>query len=149
MLSEADFWRGRQAQLQQRLQGGKGPSQRAGLSSVMLAHMQGSQDGRSNTVRGLQPAPQPLHAGRQAGPSRHRLLKAQGQLTPAATAQVIMRLTPELVQQIFAERPHVKRAHAALVPQSMDEKAFWSHFMKHEMARRVGGLCGGTGCAWA
>lgn len=52
MLSEADFWRGRQAQLQQRLQSGKGPSQRVGLSSLMLAHMQGSQDGRSNTVRG-------------------------------------------------------------------------------------------------
>lgn len=51
-----------------------------------------------------------------------------------------MRLTPELVQQIFAERPHVKRAHAALVPQSTDEKAFWSQFMKHEMARRVGPL---------
>ena len=48
-----------------------------------------------------------------------------------------MRLTPELVQQIFAERPHVRRAHAALVPQSVDEKAFWSQFMKHEMARRV------------
>ncbi|KAK9845933.1 hypothetical protein WJX81_006374 [Elliptochloris bilobata] len=99
VLSEADFWRGRQAQLQQRLQGGKGPSQRVGLSSVMLAHMQGSQDGRSNTVT--------------------------------------MRLTPELVQQIFAERPYVRRAHAALVPQSLDEKAFWSQFMKHEMAKRT------------
>lgn len=64
VLTEADFWRGRQAQLQQRLQGGKGPSQRAGLSSVMLAHMQGSQDGRSNTVRCLRPAPEPLHAVR-------------------------------------------------------------------------------------
>ena len=51
VLIEADFWRGRQAHLQQRLQSGKGPSQRVGLSSVMLAHMQGSQDGRSNTVR--------------------------------------------------------------------------------------------------
>ena len=48
-----------------------------------------------------------------------------------------MKLTPELVQQIFAERPHVRRAHEALVPQSLDEKTFWSQFIKHEMARRV------------
>ncbi len=48
-----------------------------------------------------------------------------------------MKLTPELVQQIFAERPHIHRAHAALVPESLDEKTFWSRFMKHEMAKRA------------
>lgn len=124
VLSEVDFWRGRQAQLQQRLQSGKSSSQRPGLSSVMLAHMQGSQDGRSNTVRSAPPSARRPRCQRQPRRARPR-------------AQVTMKLTPELVQQIFAERPHVRRAHEALVPQSLDEKTFWSQFIKHEMARRV------------
>jgi hypothetical protein len=51
--------------------------------------------------------------------------------------QVTFKLTPEVMQQIFGERPHIRRAFAALVPQSVSEKQFWERFFKYEVARKV------------
>ena len=46
-------------------------------------------------------------------------------------------MTPEGVQQIFAEKPHVDRAFMANVPGIMDENAFWKRFFKNELNRQV------------
>ncbi len=51
--------------------------------------------------------------------------------------QVNYQVTPEGVQQTFAERPHVHRAFLANVPAVMDEKAFWTRFFKNEINRQV------------
>ena len=55
----------------------------------------------------------------------------------AALLQVNYQVTPEGVQQTFAERPHVHRAFLANVPAVMDEKAFWTRFFKNEINRQV------------
>ena len=46
-------------------------------------------------------------------------------------------LTPGLIQQIFAERPQVKRAYHRHVPADMDEKEFWLKYCKHQDAVEV------------
>lgn len=51
--------------------------------------------------------------------------------------QVRYQVTPEGVQQIFAEKPHVHRAFLANVPARMDENAFWTRFFKNELNRQV------------
>ena len=55
-------------------------------------------------------------------------------------AQVRYQVTPEGVQQIFAEKPHVHRAFLANVPAVMDENAFWTRFFKNELNRQVSNL---------
>jgi hypothetical protein len=48
--------------------------------------------------------------------------------------------------QIFTERPEVHRAYLEHVPHNMDEKAFWTRYLKQQykcMARRYVGLPGG------
>ncbi|KAL0053658.1 hypothetical protein WJX82_009019 [Trebouxia sp. C0006] len=52
------------------------------------------------------------------------------------TNTVNYQVTPEGVQQTFAERPHVHRAFLANVPAVMDEKAFWTRFFKNEINRQ-------------
>ena len=46
-------------------------------------------------------------------------------------------LTPEFIQQIFAERPQVKIAYHRHVPADMDEKEFWLKYYKHQDAVEV------------
>ena len=43
-------------------------------------------------------------------------------------------LRPELIEQIFAERPHVKEAYRRHVPADLDEKEFWVRYCKHQEA---------------
>ena len=60
--------------------------------------------------------------------------------------QVNYQVTPEGVQQTFAERPHVHRAFLANVPAVMDEKAFWTRFFKNEINRQVSLYAGCAFC---
>ncbi len=53
------------------------------------------------------------------------------------TLQVTLKMTPELKQQLFEEKPHIRRAYTALVPQSVNEKDFWQRFFQYEFARKV------------
>lgn len=55
--------------------------------------------------------------------------------------QVHYQLTPEAIQQIFAEKPHVHRAFLANVPAVMSEKEFWQKFFKNEISRQVSCPC--------
>lgn len=48
-----------------------------------------------------------------------------------------MKLTPDVMQQIFQEKPHMKRAHNKLVPHTLSEKEFWGKFFNYEVARKV------------
>lgn len=56
---------------------------------------------------------------------------------------VRVKLTPAMVHQIFAEKPHVKRAFQANVPtRIMTNNDFWAKFLRHQLlqqnARRAG-----------
>jgi hypothetical protein len=46
-------------------------------------------------------------------------------------------LTPEVIAQVFAEKPHVKRAYQRSVPHQMSEKEFWVRYLKHELSKEV------------
>ena len=51
--------------------------------------------------------------------------------------QVTLKLTPDVMQQIFQEKPHMKRAHNKLVPHTLSEKDFWEKFFNFEVTRKV------------
>ena len=48
-----------------------------------------------------------------------------------------MTITPQFIQQVFAEKPHVHRAFVENVPQKMDDKEFWTRFAKYEIQVQV------------
>lgn len=69
---------------------------------------------------------------------RHGLPSALPEIRPIAdgqTEKVTFKLTRELIQQIFAERPEVHRAYLANVPHSMDDAQFWETYCKWELKR--------------
>lgn len=116
VLTDAEFWRGRQDVLRAKLVGGGGsaaaggggaPAQRLGLASALLTEGGPALDG--------------------SGPA------GNGPSSSSAT----FRLTPELVHQIFAEKPYVRSAYAAAVPRAVDERTFWKRYIKYEAARRA------------
>ncbi len=57
-------------------------------------------------------------------------------------------LTPEVIQLLFAEKPHVRRAFERSVPAHMSEKEFWTRYLKHELAKEVRGVWGGWVGGW-
>jgi transcription initiation factor TFIIH subunit 1 len=109
ILTESDFWRTRQTEINRLLgsSGGSGfgggsggmttsngaPRQRSGLSSVMHEVEQ-------------------LHDGQ--------------------TERVNIHLTPQDIQRIFLERPEVHRAYLAHVPHALPETEFWQKYFKLE-----------------
>ena len=58
-------------------------------------------------------------------------------LTRPSHAQVRFRLTPQLIHQTFAEKPAVRRAFTANVPHNMDEKAFWTKYLRLQLKEQV------------
>ena len=52
-------------------------------------------------------------------------------------AQVRFRLTPQLIHQTFAEKPAVRRAYTANVPHNMDEKAFWTKYLRLQLKEQA------------
>ena len=54
-------------------------------------------------------------------------------------AQVRFRLTPQLIHQTFAEKPAVRRAYTANVPHNMDEKAFWTKYLRLQLKEQARG----------
>ncbi len=64
----------------------------------------------------------------------------QFSVVSAHIAQVKLTITQEMLQQIFAEKPYVHRAHTALVPTKLSEKDFWEKFFNHQVAKKVGGM---------
>ncbi len=51
---------------------------------------------------------------------------------------VRVKLTPAMVHQIFAEKPHVKRAFQANVPtRIMSHNDFWAKFLRHQLLQQA------------
>ncbi|KAJ6795058.1 putative RNA polymerase II transcription factor B subunit 1-1 [Iris pallida] len=53
------------------------------------------------------------------------------------TNKVTFSLTPEIIHQIFAEKPAVHRAYMNLVPNKMSEKDFWTKYCRAEYLHRT------------
>ncbi|XP_071717427.1 general transcription and DNA repair factor IIH subunit TFB1-1-like [Rutidosis leptorrhynchoides] len=54
-------------------------------------------------------------------------------IKPASDGQsnrVTFSLTPEMIHQIFAEKPAVRQAYLSFVPRKMKEKEFWTKYWK-------------------
>lgn len=97
VLSEAEFWATRKHMLDD--EQSRGPKQRTGLKSAMLADVRPLTDGRTN--------------------------------------KVTFNLTPEIIHQIFAEKPAVHRAFLMNVPSKMTEIAFWTKYCRAEYLYRT------------
>ncbi|KAH8507592.1 hypothetical protein H0E87_009947 [Populus deltoides] len=52
--------------------------------------------------------------------------------TDGRTNKVTFTLTPEIVREIFAEKPAVHQAYLTLVPKKMSERDFWSKYCRAE-----------------
>ncbi|RMZ53407.1 hypothetical protein APUTEX25_004895, partial [Auxenochlorella protothecoides] len=97
-----------------------------------------------------------LGSGAGASASGHRTASSSqrrglpnsltSEVRPAADGQtdtVHFSLTPEIIAQIFNERPEVHRAFLAKVPHELNEKEFWTVYFKEQykrLARRRKGL---------
>ncbi|XP_047318320.1 general transcription and DNA repair factor IIH subunit TFB1-1-like isoform X1 [Impatiens glandulifera] len=57
--------------------------------------------------------------------------------TDGRTNRVTFNLTPEIIHQIFAEKPAVHQAFLKLVPSKMPEKDFWDKYCKAEYFHRT------------
>ncbi|KAI0504350.1 hypothetical protein KFK09_015302 [Dendrobium nobile] len=57
--------------------------------------------------------------------------------TDGRTNKVTFSLTPEIIHQIFAEKPAVHRAFLDLVPKKMSEKDFWTKYCRAEYLHRT------------
>ncbi|XP_072962843.1 general transcription and DNA repair factor IIH subunit TFB1-1-like [Typha angustifolia] len=57
--------------------------------------------------------------------------------TDGRTNKVTFSLTPEIIHQIFAEKPAVHRAFLNLVPTKMTEKDFWTKYCRAEYLHRT------------
>ncbi|GAX76207.1 hypothetical protein CEUSTIGMA_g3651.t1 [Chlamydomonas eustigma] len=79
-------------------------------------------------------------AGRTIGISNN-MVDMQGEQDAKAASvgrsKVQFHLTPELIKQIFAERPHVKRAYVKNVPHNMSEKVFWTKYAQYQLSNEV------------
>ncbi|TXG68088.1 hypothetical protein EZV62_009363 [Acer yangbiense] len=58
-------------------------------------------------------------------------------LTDGRTNKVTFSLTPEIILQIFAEKPAVHRAFLNLVPKKMTEMEFWTKYCRAEYLNRT------------
>ncbi|XP_068642205.1 general transcription and DNA repair factor IIH subunit TFB1-1-like isoform X2 [Aristolochia californica] len=58
-------------------------------------------------------------------------------LTDGRTNKVTFSLTPEIIHQIFAEKPVVHQAFLNLVPNKMTEKDFWTKYCRAEYLHRT------------
>ncbi|KAJ4975577.1 hypothetical protein NE237_000683 [Protea cynaroides] len=58
-------------------------------------------------------------------------------LTDGRTNKVTFSLTPEIIHQIFAEKPAVHQAYLNFVPSKMSEKDFWTKYCRAEYLHRT------------
>ena len=49
---------------------------------------------------------------------------------------VSLKMSPDSISQVFAERPKIRRAFLKLVPAKMSEKEFWTKFVRVEYFMR-------------
>eukprot|EP00252_Welwitschia_mirabilis_P000319 TRINITY_DN10355_c0_g1_i1.p1 TRINITY_DN10355_c0_g1~~TRINITY_DN10355_c0_g1_i1.p1 ORF type:complete len:574 (-),score=136.10 TRINITY_DN10355_c0_g1_i1:160-1881(-) len=57
-------------------------------------------------------------------------------MTDGRSNKVTFNITPEIIHQIFAEKPVVQRAYLQCVPHKMSENDFWNKYFKAELLLR-------------
>lgn len=105
-ISEAEFWEGREVCCQ---------SQRVGVSTYMPQHLVLAQAAQENQRKGkpgqlVDPRPETVEGG-----------------------ETKIRITPQLVHDIFDEYPVVARAYSDTVPQKLSEEHFWKRYFQSKL----------------
>jgi len=82
--------------------------------------------------------------GRRALPTSS-LISAEPTSIDQKKQKMIIKVTPDVVYQVFSEFPAVKRAYEENVPEKLTEKEFWTAFYKSRYFYRGGGEEEGEG----
>ncbi len=142
VLTAEEFWKGRAHLL---TASSATTQQRVGLSSAMLTSMQPCAAPASNhsAVLRAPPSTQSMSVCEAASgadvvlsvcTSLSRLYRS----ADGKSDTVRVKLTPAMVHQIFAEKPHVKRAFQANVPtRIMTHNEFWAKYLRHQLLQQV------------
>lgn len=78
-----------------------------------------------------------LPPGQRVGLASALLVEEASSSRTDGANRATFRLTPELVLQIFAERPYVRAAYAAAVPRACGEAEFWKRYLRYEAVRKA------------
>ncbi|KAK9829781.1 hypothetical protein WJX72_007879 [[Myrmecia] bisecta] len=84
-----------------------------------------------------------LRAGPPGGTRQQRsgissAMLAAGQPTADGRVdRVTFQLTPDIMRQIFMEKPHVQRAYQDNVPHKLTEKEFFQRYFKHQLVKQM------------
>lgn len=110
------------------MRGSKDARQQAGFKTAMISEQAGEGGTRRVSTHSL-PSYKVLSFSKLSQYAVTRIA--------CAVVQVTLSLTPEIVQQLFAEKPHLHRAYTAMVPEKLSEKEFWERYFNYEVARKV------------
>ena len=93
----------------------------------------------SSSAKGASPAPSPAAAlpGQRVGLASALLVEEASASRSGGANRATFRLTPELVLQIFAERPYVRAAYSSAVPRACGEAEFWKRYLRYEAVRKA------------
>jgi len=92
----------------------------------------------SSSAKGTSPAPSPAALpGQRVGLASALLVEEASASRSGGANRATFRLTPELVLQIFAERPYVRAAYASAVPRVCGEAEFWKRYLRYEAVRKA------------
>ena len=75
--------------------------------------------------------------GQRVGLASALLVEEASSSRSGGANRATFRLTPELVLQIFAERPYVRAAYASAVPRGCGEAEFWKRYLRYEAVRKA------------
>ncbi|KAG1661820.1 hypothetical protein FOA52_013253 [Chlamydomonas sp. UWO 241] len=125
VLAEPEFWAAKSASLAARVSAGHGPPGGAAEGGGGGAAKASKTGGPKVGTAGLS----------------NRMIEMQAEQDDKFAAigktKLNFSLTPDMIAQIFAERPHVRRSFFVNVPHNMSEKEFWTKFMKYEVNKEM------------
>ena len=130
-LTEGEFWRGRADKLS---------AARNEMAAPAAAAAAGATTTKPLSAKGAAAAPPssgPPPPGQRVGLASALLVEEASSSRSGGANRATFRLTPELVLQIFAERPYVRAAYASAVPRVCGEAEFWKRYLRYEAVRRA------------
>ena len=131
-LTEGEFWRGRADKLS---------AAKNEMAAASAAAAAAATKPSSSSAKGIAAAAPPSSAfpppGQRVGLASALLVEEASSSRSGGANRATFRLTPELVLQIFAERPYVRAAYASAVPRACGEAEFWKRYLRYEAVRRA------------
>ena len=133
-LTEGEFWRGRA----DKLSAAKNEMAAAAAASAAAGGAAATKPSSSSSAKGAAAsASAPAAPGQRVGLASALLVEEASSSRAGGANRATFRLTPELVLQIFAERPYVRAAYASAVPRACGEAEFWKRYLRYEAVRKA------------